>query len=947
MADDIKIIIGVEQSGLLKAITNTESLQSKVKKLSSVYAKQNVTYKHYNKAIGDLAKATKRNKKELLDYGTALRADERATKRATAKVKALSIARKQAAKEAKAKAAAERVAVKATEDLARAEAKNAASLKSMRMATDSVYRNQQKRLQMKKLLKAAIVAETMTTEQAIVALKKYNTAQMSSTKAMGMAKNRMNGSNMAVQQLGYQFGDFAVQVQGGTSAFVAFSQQGAQLAGMLPMIAGPLGLSMKAAVGLSAGLGIGIPIFSSVGRLLYEMASGAKASASEMSLLTEALDESSSSLEEYISLLEDSGDLGKDGFSKVREGIIQTSEAYRELITLAKLQAATDLSTSLTEISSTAASASYELLGVSRTYKNSIGLVRSFFGGPSIEDGFKAFTDGLDTVSSFEIALHKLKSAEGLSSQYEAAKELKAQFIGVIGSTEDMTTSQQEFFTALNTSILQMELLGAAAKAAKEDSPTLDTTQQDKALASSKASLEIQRLKNKVLATYNKYGEKTLATLADEVTLAGAIAAIKAEQKFIAGGITDEEQKQIDKLVLAAIEAEELKQKIDAGANSADLLADALSRAASAMASLSNFGTGIEKSLAVAVAQTKALVAGASAANAGRIAGMRFDAQAKYDEAKSSGLSGPASVEAESIFNKSMAGISDIETQLNTQAGIKADNSASSGGGSKKTAPKDPLTDLQARIKLDQDLLGVSEARATVLRAIAKSEREYTPEAINGAVLKLEAYNKEKAALEEIDAQQKALAETIDSSMGNAFMSIIDGTMSVKDAFKSMAAEIIKELYRVLVVQQMVAAAKAFFGFGGGGGGVTSSPRPPVRPQADGGVFTKVNAYANGGIVSSPTNFPMAGNQVGLMGEAGPEAIMPLKRGANGKLGVQMEGGGGGQSVVINQSFNFQANGDDSVKKLIAQAAPQIANMTKKSMLDDRRRGGQMKATFG
>ena len=90
----------------------------------------------------------------------------------------------------------------------------------------------------------------------------------------------------------------------------------------------------------------------------------------------------------------------------------------------------------------------------------------------------------------------------------------------------------------------------------------------------------------------------------------------------------------------------------------------------------------------------------------------------------------------------------------------------------------------------------------------------------------------------------------------------------------------------------------------------------------------------------------MAGGKAGLMGEAGPEAIMPLKRGANGKLGVQMEGGSQG-NVVVNQSFNFSANGDDSVKKLIAQAAPKIAQMTKSSLLDDRRRGGSTKAAFG
>jgi phage-related minor tail protein len=91
----------------------------------------------------------------------------------------------------------------------------------------------------------------------------------------------------------------------------------------------------------------------------------------------------------------------------------------------------------------------------------------------------------------------------------------------------------------------------------------------------------------------------------------------------------------------------------------------------------------------------------------------------------------------------------------------------------------------------------------------------------------------------------------------------------------------------------------------------------------------------------------MSGGKTGLMGEAGPEAIMPLKRGSNGKLGVQMEGGGGGDVININQSFNFQANGDDSVKKLIAQAAPKIADMAKASVIESRRRGGSTKAAFG
>ena len=191
-----------------------------------------------------------------------------------------------------------------------------------------------------------------------------------------------------------------------------------------------------------------------------------------------------------------------------------------------------------------------------------------------------------------------------------------------------------------------------------------------------------------------------------------------------------------------------------------------------------------------------------------------------------------------------------------------------------------------------------------------------------------------QAVVEEAASQQEQLANFIGDSMENAMMGIVDGTVSVKDAFKSMASEIIKELYRVLVVQQMVNAAKGFFGLTAADGAVVS-----------GG--SEVKAYANGGVVSGPTTFPMAGGKTGLMGEAGPEAIMPLKRGSNGKLGVQMEGGGGGDVININQSFNFQANGDDSVKKLIAQAAPKIADMAKASVIDSRRRGGSTKAAFG
>lgn len=94
-----------------------------------------------------------------------------------------------------------------------------------------------------------------------------------------------------------------------------------------------------------------------------------------------------------------------------------------------------------------------------------------------------------------------------------------------------------------------------------------------------------------------------------------------------------------------------------------------------------------------------------------------------------------------------------------------------------------------------------------------------------------------------------------------------------------------------------------------------------LLPFEKGGAFAsgRVTPFATGGIVSSPTMFAMRGGR-GLMGEAGPEAIMPLTRGPNGKLGVQASG----SARPVNITMNIATPDVESFRRSQSQVAAQL-----------------------
>ncbi|MCZ4288026.1 phage tail tape measure protein [Hoeflea alexandrii] len=94
-----------------------------------------------------------------------------------------------------------------------------------------------------------------------------------------------------------------------------------------------------------------------------------------------------------------------------------------------------------------------------------------------------------------------------------------------------------------------------------------------------------------------------------------------------------------------------------------------------------------------------------------------------------------------------------------------------------------------------------------------------------------------------------------------------------------------------------------------------------LLPFARGGVPGRMHAFADGGVVGGPSYFPMQGGDVGLMGEAGAEAILPLARGPDGRLGVAS----GGSVQPVQVTFNVTTPDAQSFSKSEAQVTAMLA----------------------
>lgn len=151
--------------------------------------------------------------------------------------------------------------------------------------------------------------------------------------------------------------------------------------------------------------------------------------------------------------------------------------------------------------------------------------------------------------------------------------------------------------------------------------------------------------------------------------------------------------------------------------------------------------------------------------------------------------------------------------------------------------------------------------------------------------------------------------------------SIVNFAMTGKLSFADFAKSILADMARIATRAAASQALSSLFGgfFGGGNAAAQSGVDNLVSNSglfANGGAFAGgVQMFATGGaftnsVVSTPTAFGMSGGRLGVMGEAGPEAVMPLTRTSSGALGVRAMGGGGSQ---INVEVNIASDGSANV----------------------------------
>ena len=730
---------------------------------------------------------------------------------------------------------------------------------------------------------------------------RFNTAAYNAT------QKSKRFASVGLQQVGYQVGDFIVQMQSGTDVLVAFGQQGSQLAG----------------------------IFGAKGAIFGAVIAGATAIGMVYKGIVEASKTSAEDIKTAFSTVPDYfDDLGLSIFNSFDKSFSKIEDRYGMLIgNLARTQ--------LTSLQDAAKSIE------GPTVKSA---------QPSIYERIgSALAPGL--VSGNQDATSKVKAEQekAFAESVEVNKILET-YKEQVGEIK----TQSELFKLIKDT--HGEILLVSEKAAKAFEKQAKELGIAKAITDEVKALTEKRLKD----------QKKLNKIATDATVLEAelMKEIAAEERKRGDLYLAKRQHVIDLITKAEQEAAAKINKLES------LGATALSKSRRAAidsiyeaereAVLKSAELQIDRQRVVAIGYSQlrlealATIDAAEKVFAEKLQKLddfrtkvyskdRREAIASIYEAERAEILRTADLQRFITTARNQARVQMLRTISDAEkafADEQAEKAEKEAAAQQKIFQKveDYITSLSNEYKKTVQLRDVSEDQLELQSALIDAKQKYGSTAtkvqmdVIEVTLKLIDVEKQyQQVLEEAQKTQERVSESLGSSLEAAMMSIVDGTASVKDAFKEMAAAVIKDLYRILVVEQLVASFKVATG--------PFAAAMGTLGVANGAAFSggsPIKAYANGGVVGGPTYFPMRGNRVGLMGEAGPEAIMPLSRGKDGKLGVQASG----QAVTVNQNINISTGVQQTVRTEIKSLMPQIAEASKAAVSDAKRRGGSYGRTF-